>query len=139
MDERIKEGTFLALTAFVVCWVVKGAMLGCGKSPQANYGIWEMGGLFYGGTQTDLKLLNVLLLHCISKKNSCHSKLTVAFFHVHMYCRFFVLEVACLSSNYQVIFYNGTIFNAVDQLADYQYGRCLPFCPIKSHSLSFTF
>lgn len=55
MDERIKEGTFLALTAFVACWVVKGAMLGCGKSLQTNYGIWERRGLLYGGPQRDLK------------------------------------------------------------------------------------
>jgi len=27
-------------------------------------------------------------------------------------------------------FCDSTIFNAVDQLADYQYGRCLPLCPI---------
>lgn len=80
MDERIKEGTFLALTASVACWVVKGAMLGCGKSLQTNYGIWERERSFYGGPQRDLKGLNMLLLHCLSKKNLCHLKLTAAFF-----------------------------------------------------------
>lgn len=54
MDERIKEGMFLALAAFVA-WVVKGAMLDCGKSLQTNYGIWEMRGLFCGGPQRNLK------------------------------------------------------------------------------------
>lgn len=72
----------------------------------------------------------MLLLHCLSKKNLCHLKLTAAFFVCICSADFFVLEVACLSSNYQVIFCDGTIFNAVDQLADYQYGRCLPLCPI---------
>lgn len=47
MDERIKEGMFLALAAFVAFWVVKGAMLDCG--------IWEMRGLFCGGPQRNLK------------------------------------------------------------------------------------
>lgn len=71
VDERIKEGTSLALTAFIACWMVKEQCWVVEEASKTYYTMLERRGLFHGGSQRDFIWVNVLLLHCFYSRRIC--------------------------------------------------------------------